>query len=191
MEGPDRRDRGAGAGAGALSDAQLAIAGSPKFVTAATRLDNRAYERELHDATARLELAGAVHFLGERDDVPAVMAALDVLLVPSWWEPFGRVAIEAMAMGVPVIATAVGGTTEVITDGVDGRLVAPKEPGLWAAAALELLADPHRRAALAAAGGRRVRAEFAPGRHAQRMVELYESIAAGAGSPAMTRSIAR
>ena len=73
-------------------------------------------------------MSDAVHFLGEREDVPEILAALDLLLVPSWQEPFGRTVIEGMAMGRVVLATIVGGPREIIEDGVDGRLLAPREP---------------------------------------------------------------
>ena len=69
-----------------------------------------------------------VLWLGDREDVPAILAAVDVLLVPSWAEPFGRVVVEGMAMGCLVAATSVGGPSEVIEDGVDGLLLAPRDP---------------------------------------------------------------
>ena len=62
------------------------------------------------------------------------MRALDVLLLPSWEEPFGRALIEAMALGVPVVATNVGGPPEIVEDGREGYLVAPREPAAWAQA---------------------------------------------------------
>lgn len=158
-----------------LPETELVIVGSAKFVAAGTRYDNITYERELRETAARLGLTDAVHFLGERDDVPAVMVALDVLLLPSWAEPFGRVCVEAMAMGVAVIATAVGGTREIITDGVDGLLVEPRRPELWAGAAHALLSDPERRAPIAEAGRVRARSQFTPERHAARMYDVYRA----------------
>ena len=61
-------------------------------------------------------------FLGEREDVPELIRALDILLLPSWEEPFGRALIEAMALEVPVIATSVGGPAEILDDGREGFL---------------------------------------------------------------------
>ena len=86
-----------------------------------------------------------MRFLGERDDVPDLLAAVDLLLVPSWEEPFGRSVVEAMAAGVPVLATDVGGPAEILR-----RRRAPgsccrraiRRPGRRASA--RLLADPSR-----------------------------------------------
>ncbi|MBI5103611.1 MAG: glycosyltransferase [Solirubrobacterales bacterium] len=108
--------------------ARLLVAGSVRFGAASTRFDNAAYERELRALPAALDLPpGAVRFLGERDDVPRVMRALDLLLVPSWREAFGRVAAEALATGVPVIATDAGGPAEIVRDGVDGVVLPPRD----------------------------------------------------------------
>ena len=83
-----------------------------------------------------------VLWLGDRDDVPAILAAADVLLVPSWAEPFGRVVVEGMAMGCLVAATSAGGPSEVIEDGVDGLLLAPRDPLGWARAISAVVAQP-------------------------------------------------
>jgi glycosyltransferase involved in cell wall biosynthesis len=155
-------------------DARLLLTGSVKFTSAATRFDNRAYGDELVDLADELGIGAAVSFLGERADIPEVLAAVDVLLVPSWYEPFGRVALEAMIMGVPVIATSVGGTKEVITDGVDGLVLEPRDPRGWAAAVDALLADPARRAAMGARGRERALRDFSPARHAEEILGVYE-----------------
>jgi glycosyltransferase involved in cell wall biosynthesis len=158
--------------------ARLALVGSTKFVSAATRYDNEAYLRELRATIAALGLDGAVHFAGEREDVPAVLAALDLVLVPSWEEPFGRVVVEAMAAGTPVLATAVGGPAEIVEDGVSGRLLPPRDPSAWARAAAGLLGDPSARDALAERGRERAR-DFARGAYAERLVEVWTRAAAG------------
>ena len=108
--------------------AVLLLVGEAKFVARATRYDNRSYLRRLHELVAELGLGGAVRFLGEREDVPEILRACDVALLPSWDEPFGRAVVEAMAMGAPIVATSVGGPAEIIRDGVDGLLVAPRRP---------------------------------------------------------------
>ena len=113
-------------------DVKLLLVGSAKFLSKATRYDNAAYLESLHRLVAELELGDHVQFLGERDDVPAVLRATDTVLVPSWEEPFGRSVIEAMAMRVPVIATNVGGPTEVIADRKNGMLLSPRAPENWA-----------------------------------------------------------
>jgi glycosyltransferase involved in cell wall biosynthesis len=129
-------------------DARLLLVGEAKFVETSTRYDNRTYLAGLQAAAGRLG-DGAVSFLGEREDVPDVLGAADLALVPSWEEPFGRSVVEAMAAGVPVIATTTGGPREVITDGEDGFLLPPCRPERWAALAAELLDDPGRRARVA------------------------------------------
>ena len=119
----------------------LLIVGSAKFSGAGTRLDNVAYERRLRGLAAELGVSDRVRFLGERSDVPAVLAATDLLLLPSWREAFGRIAVEGMAMGVPVISTSVGGPAEIIRAGVDGLLLPPCSPELWADRVAPLLSD--------------------------------------------------
>lgn len=87
-----------------------------------------------------------VRFIGDRRDMPQVLAAMDVFVLSSRNEGFGRVIVEAMAAGTPVVSTAVGGVIEVIEDGVSGVLVPPGNPGRMAGAVLALLADPPARA---------------------------------------------
>ncbi|HEX4010886.1 MAG TPA: glycosyltransferase family 4 protein [Solirubrobacteraceae bacterium] len=160
-------------------DARLLLVGSVKFASAATRFDNRAYADSLRALSHRLGASGAVHFLGERSDVAEILAAVDVALVPSWYEPFGRVALEAMIMGVPVIVTAVGGTREVVTDGVDGLVLAPERPQTWAAAIESLLDDPERRRAMGARGRARALRDYSPDRHADAILGVYADALGG------------
>src|SRR4051812_11781179 len=127
-----------------LPGAHLVVVGETKFVGRDVTFDNTAFRASLDELVAQLGVGGRVHFLGEREDVPDVLAALDLLLVPSWEEPFGRTVIEGMAMRRTVLATAAGGPAEVIRDGVDGRLLPPRRPEVWASAAAELLADEGR-----------------------------------------------
>lgn len=93
-------------------------------------------------------LGDRVRFLGYREDVPEVMAALDVLVVPSINEGMGRVILEAGAAGVPVIASRVGGIVDVVRDGETGILVEPKNPAAIAEALESLHAHPIRRMAM-------------------------------------------
>lgn len=154
---------------------RLVIAGSAKFTAEATRFDNRAYLAELEGLARRLGVTSNVVFLRERGDVPLVMRAADAVLVPSWEEPFGLVVIEAMALEVPVVATAVGGPSEVIVDGQSGLLAPPRDPERWAAAVARLLADPDWRAALGRRGADRARAEFSLPAYVERVCAAYDA----------------
>jgi N-acetyl-alpha-D-glucosaminyl L-malate synthase BshA len=84
---------------------------------------------------------GKVYFLGKRDDAEDIMAISDLLLLPSDTESFGLVALEAMACEVPVVVSNVGGLPEVVTSGMDGYLVEPRDIAGMAAKAIEILAD--------------------------------------------------
>lgn len=154
-------------------DLKLLVVGSVKFGSGSTRYDNPAYLASLHSLVEELGLREQVRFLGEREDVPQVLRALDLLLAPSWEEPFGRVVIEAMAMCTPVLATTNGGPAEVIADSRDGLLLPPRDPARWAGAIRGLLADPARRAAMARAGRARVERDFDQAAQAELITGLY------------------
>lgn len=114
--------------------------------------DGPGYSDRLHEQVAALGLGDRVHFVGFRDDVPQLLAATDVVVHCSVKpEPFGRVVIEGMAAGRPVVASRAGGPMEIITDGVDGLLVPPGEPVLLAQAVASLLSNPAESARLSAA----------------------------------------
>jgi glycosyltransferase involved in cell wall biosynthesis len=95
----------------------------------------------LEQQARELRIAHRVVFTGRRDDVPAVTAALDVAVLPSYREAQGLSILEAMALSRPVVASAVGGIPEVITDGVSGLLVEPHDAKGLAAAISRLLRD--------------------------------------------------
>jgi glycosyltransferase involved in cell wall biosynthesis len=158
-------------------DARLLLVGSAKFVDRATRFDNEAYVAELGRLIADRGLGERVSFLGERDDVPELVRALDVLLLPSQEEPFGRALIEAMALEVPVVATSVGGPPEIVTEGREGYLVSPDCPPEWAAAIRRIIDSPDRGAAMGRAGRDRARTAFGAPEHARALVELYRRAA--------------
>jgi len=160
--------------------AQLLLAGEPKFDARVTRFDNRAYMEHLRGLVAELDLGDAVSFLGERrDDAIDVIAALDVLVAPSWEEPFGRTIVEAMTIGTPVVATEVGGPAEIIEDGVTGRLVPPRAPAALAAAVSELLREREARERMV--GAATVAAErFRLSTHVEEVVAAYRELL---GSP--------
>jgi glycosyltransferase involved in cell wall biosynthesis len=96
---------------------------------------------ELERLAADLGIASRVVFVGRRDDIPAVTAALDVAVLPSYREAQGIVVLEAMALSRPIVATRVGGIPEMIEDGVSGLLVPPHDPVAMADAIARLLLD--------------------------------------------------
>jgi glycosyltransferase involved in cell wall biosynthesis len=156
--------------------ARLLLVGAARFAAASARADHIAYESDLKALARELGVERDVVFLGERDDIRDVLGASDVLLVPSLQEGFGRVALEGMAMGMPVIATSVGGTTEIIRDGVDGLLLPPRNPERWADVALRLLSDPDRRRTLGVSARVRAIRDFSPEAHVAGVVATYERV---------------
>lgn len=131
------------------------------WVVGAALFGEQAFEAELHAMVQRLGLTGRVRFLGFRDDVPMLMRAADVIVHASAWpEPFGRVVVEGMLAGRPVIATAGGGVGEILTPGETGLLVTPGDATALAQAVASLRADPDRAMRLAAAGAAHARRHF-------------------------------
>jgi glycosyltransferase involved in cell wall biosynthesis len=120
--------------------------------------------------------------MGERDDVPAVLRAVDLLLVPSWEEPFGRSVVEAMAMRVPVVATSVGGPAEIVRAGVDGLLLEPRRPKRWAEAIEPFLDEPDRLAPMGASGRARALERFSLSAHVEAVVAAYRDVGTGDSS---------
>lgn len=139
---------------------------------------------ELLSLRASSGVEATVHFLGFREDASEVLAQSDIFLLPSTSEGFSISTIEAMATGVPVIATRSGGPEEIVEDGVDGVLVPSGDPAAMAAAVAALARDPVRRERFARAGRETVRRRFS----LQAMVEayrgVYESIVGGPGNRA-------
>jgi glycosyltransferase involved in cell wall biosynthesis len=159
-------------------DAHLVLVGSVVFGGKNVRHDNHAYHARLERLAEELGVSEAVHFLGQRTDVPEIMRALDLTLLPSWWEPFGLVTVESMALGTPPLVSSVGAGPELVADGVTGRVLPPRRPDLWGAAVTKLLEQPVARRRLAASGPRAA-ARFTDAIHAREMLALYEA-AAGA-----------
>lgn len=127
---------------------------------------------------AQLGLTRRLLLLGWRRDVPALLGALDVLLLASRWEGLPRVCPQAMAAGRPVVATAVDGVPEAVVDGRNGLLFPPGDVAAGAAAVRALLDDPARARAFGAAGREAV-AEFGQDEMIARQEALYERLLAG------------
>ncbi|MBI3252956.1 MAG: lipopolysaccharide heptosyltransferase II [Candidatus Omnitrophica bacterium] len=126
------------------------------------------YKEELLGLARHLGLSEAVEFLGTRYDIPELLSGMTMLVVPSVGEEaFGRVAIEAGACGVPVVATRMGGLIDILEDEKDGLLVGPDDPRVLADAILRLLKNPELAGRLVASFRRKVEREF----HLERMFE--------------------
>lgn len=137
---------------------------------------------ELEAQARRLGLAGAMHFAGWRDDVADVLALADVFVLPSESEGFGRVLVEAMAMGRAIVATAVGGVPDVVIAEETGLLIPPADPSALAEAVRVLLDDLPRAARLGAAGRARAEAIFSLGAHVDGVERVYDEVL---GRPAL------
>jgi glycosyltransferase involved in cell wall biosynthesis len=122
-----------------------------------------------------------VKFLGHRDDVPRLLAASDILVLPSLYEGLPNVVLEAMRFRKPVVATRAPGTTEVVVDGITGRLVPLHDPPALARAIRDLARDPEGSRRLGEAGRARVEAEFRASKMVERFGVLYEAIARAKG----------
>jgi sugar transferase (PEP-CTERM/EpsH1 system associated) len=122
---------------------------------------------------ARADLAGRVRLLGERDDVPTVLRALDVFALPSIAEGISNTILEAMASGLPVVATRTGGNPELVEDGVTGTLVTVGAVADLAQGLRAYVGDPHLRALHGKAGRHRAVDEFSLDRMASRYRDLY------------------
>lgn len=138
-------------------------------------------EGECRPALERLRrelgLEAAVHMPGFRDDALAFVPRFTVFALASWLEGLGTALLDAQWLGVPVVATAVGGIPDVVEDGVSGRLVPPRDPQALARALLEALAHPERRAAWAAKARERV-AAFSADAMVDRTLAVYEELLA-------------
>jgi len=126
---------------------------------------------------AELGVAGAVRFLGNRDDVPELLAQAECALLASDYEGCPLAVVEAMAASVPVAATAVGGTGELVREGVTGALAAKGDAEGLAEALVQVLADPARAAELGAEGRRDAERNLSLDLMVGRLVALYDELA--------------
>ena len=156
---------------------ELVVAGGP----AAAELHTDPSSRRLLDLAEELAVADRVRLLGRLDHValPPLLRSADAVVAVPWYEPFGIVPLEAMACGVPVIASAVGGMLDTVIDGVTGVRVPPNDPDALAAAVLRLLAEPRRRAAMGRAGARRAARRYAWERVAADTETIYRRVLYG------------
>jgi glycosyltransferase involved in cell wall biosynthesis len=136
------------------------------------------HRAKLERLAEELGLAGHIRFLGERDDVAAILSACDIHVSASHTEGLPNNIIEAMCAGVPVVATAVGGVPELVVDSRTGFLVPKMEPQALAEALGTLAQDRDRRVQMGAAGRARVDAHFTIERSVAALEEVYGELAA-------------
>ena len=144
---------------GEVPGAELVIAGGP----APAKLGTDPEVTRLRALADGHGIGHRVRFLGrvDRADLPALYRSADVVASVPWYEPFGIVPVEAMACGIPVVASAVGGLADTVIDNVTGLHVPPRDPAMVAAALRRLLADPALRRSLSAAGRARAERRYA------------------------------
>jgi glycosyltransferase involved in cell wall biosynthesis/phosphoheptose isomerase len=156
-----------------VPDAELIVAGGPD----ASELDADPEARRLRELARSLGVEDRVELRGrlDRESLPTLLRSADVVACVPWYEPFGIVPLEAMACGVPVVASAVGGLVDTVVDGVTGLHVPPRSPDRLAEALKELFADPDHRRALGAAGVRHIRSHYGWDRVAGATLEAYRA----------------
>jgi glycosyltransferase involved in cell wall biosynthesis len=142
-----------------------------------------ARQAELEKLAVKLGIIARVRFLGVRADVPQILPACDLSVLASHprVETLPLSQMEAMSLGIPVVATRVGALHELITDGVEGRLVPPGDPAALAHAMTELMADPAGAREAGAAARRRVLREFTADRLARETEEAMRAALGGRG----------
>jgi glycosyltransferase involved in cell wall biosynthesis len=135
------------------------------------------YEQKIRELAVSLGIADRVEFTGFRSDVSELMSRLDLLvhasIIP---EPFGQVLIEAMAAGKPVVATAGGGTPEIVLDGQTGLLVPMNDPGAMADAIVKILSAPANARIMGHRGWERVRDQFSIAKVAANVQSAYDEL---------------
>lgn len=136
------------------------------------RVEDRRVERLLK----RPELDGRVHALGWRSDAERLLPAMDIFAMPSRTEGFSRAITEAMEMGICPVATRVGGTPELVRDGVDGLLVAKNDVGALTEAIRTLVRNPALRKSLAASARERIRTELTTRAMGEQAAAMYAQI---------------
>ena len=144
-------------------------------------------EAELRQLARDLGLDGSVRFLGARNDVEDILPAADVFVLPSLTEGLSMSTMEAMAAGLPVVATAVGGNPQLVQDGETGRLVPPGDAAALASAVRSVIADRPYARRLGAAGRERVREHFSTAIMAQQYAALYDEVLRERGRSASER----
>lgn len=128
---------------------------------------------ELQAQVEKLSLGEHIHFLGSRHDVPELLAASDLFVLPSLWEGLSMALLEAMAAGKPIVATAVSGTTQVMIPGETGLVVPPGDSKTLAEAVIQLLSDPMQAQMMGQAAKQHVTMNLSAQKQADEHLALY------------------
>lgn len=131
------------------------------------------YRSELERAAAESAGRARIIFAGQRNDIPQILSASDLFILPTLTEALPTVLAEAMAAQTPIVASRVGGIPEMVTDGVNGSLIAPGSPGELARACVDLLSNPQRMKSMEIEGLRIVRAKFDVCGQVEELKRLY------------------
>jgi D-inositol-3-phosphate glycosyltransferase len=158
----------------AIPNAEFVIVGGPDR----SELDADPEARRLRDLAVQLGVDDRVHLHGAvaREDMPSIFRSADVVACTPWYEPFGIVPLEAMACGVPVVASAVGGMLDTVVHDVTGRHIQPRRPAAAAEAINLLLRDAFLRQSLGAAGRDRARSRYSWDRIAADTLRVYDRL---------------
>ncbi|MEV4532900.1 glycosyltransferase [Asanoa sp. NPDC049518] len=157
-----------------VPDAECVVVGGPP----AESLDADPAARELRALADRFDVGDRVQLVGRvpRLEMPLWYRSADLLVAAPWYEPFGLSPLEAMACGVPVVGTAVGGIAETVVEGLTGDLVAPRDPRALGTAIRRLLGDPVRHLAYATAAIDRARQVYSWKRVAAQLSAVYSAL---------------
>jgi glycosyltransferase involved in cell wall biosynthesis len=133
-------------------------------------------EKAIRRSIQELGLSGRIHLLGNRSDIPELLAATDVFVLPSRFEGLSTSLLEALAVGVPSIATNVSGNPEAVEDGVTGLLIPVDDEQALATAIEQLINDRALRERLGATAAARTRTQFSPERQTQEFARFLSRI---------------
>src|SRR5262245_28844866 len=170
----------------AVPRAELLVAGGPP----ANGLRRDSEVRRLRTIARDCGVARRVKFLGQlpHAEIPVLMRSADAVVCVPWYEPFGMVPLEAMACGVPVVVSAVGGLVDSVIDGTTGVHVPPQRPDILASALRDLLADPTAGEGYGIAGSDRARSRYAWQRIGRETLGIYQRVRAERAGRQLARS---
>lgn len=143
-----------------------------------TKAESVEFEAKLHQRVQQTGFRNRVHFLGTRTDVPRILKAADLLVHPAHEEPLGRVLLEAAATGLAIVATDVGGTAEILENGISGWLVPSHSAEALEQAVRTLYENPTQRSAMGKAARERAVEKFSLPRAAEGLFQIWQATCA-------------